>query len=468
MLNKIENIVIEYIKYLNKTNHSDNYINEYNNILNNINKYYNDIINYIYNININVYIDFCKEHNINNINTVFKNNITNIKFFKKNAGTSKSIMINCLFKGKPAIIKIFYNPLVDLNVSYSLLYEQKVNLKIKNYQNEELDNDVYKKYFPIIYEVGYIEFDYLFTKEFKDELYEIYANIYDNNLDIENIKNDFKNIFRKLLDNNIHDDTLNDSSYKFRLFKKCNINNKDFWVNLLLFFVNIKNKYIHISIVEDLTQYDLTDITEYYSKNNFINKFNLVNFNNNFFIILYQIFYKIYLLNEKLEIIHNDLHFENIIIVNINSKFRCVIIDYNLSYIKNDIYNIGIIKRFNLGVKNVFNKTYDIFLFITYIGTICIYKPLINKSEEIIECNNVSNNYNIYTYNHNNYKYLNKIFFKKNQILKDIVMEHIILYLNNKLTVPINYYNYPYDICSANDIINNKYLIKKLKKINYL
>ena len=170
-------------------------------------------------------------------------------------------------------------------------------------------------------------------------------------------------------------------------------------------------------------------------------------------------------INIKLEIIHNDLHFGNIMIIknNSESKFRCVIIDYNLAYINKFIYNIGIINRYNLGIKNIFNKSYDLFVFITLIGTICIHNPI----EGVEICNNLPDTYNIFTYNLNNYKYLNKIFFKKNEILQDLVIQHILLYFNNIYFRPFYYYNYPYEFCSVLDIINNKYFIKKLKKINY-
>jgi hypothetical protein len=52
--------------------------------------------------------------------------------------------------------------------------------------------------------------------------------------------------------------------------------------------------------------------------------------------------------------------------------------------------------------------------------------------------------------------------------LKDLVIEHIILYLNKVIIFPILFYDYPNEIGTALDIIKNKYLIKKLKKINYL
>ena len=465
-LNNTDNIINNYFTFLNKKNHNENHSEEYYKILNIIKNNNNDIINYLYNINIDLYIDFCKIHGINNISNIFKK-VSNIKILNKDIGTSNSAMLKCLYNNKPSIIKIFFNPFINLNINYSLFYEQLVNLKIKKYQENSNDPDS-KFYLPEIYEVGYIELDYLFDKNFKIELNNLLMELIDNQLESNiNFKSYIKEIINNLINNNT--DNLNESSYKFRIFKKYVNSNCNFWIQLLLFFLNIKNKFIHISIVEDLTQYNnITDITEYYSKNNYnISKNNTVNFNNDFFIILYQIFSGIYLLNDKLEIIHNDIHFENIIIIEnyFENKFRCVIIDYNLSYINNNIYNIGLIKRYNLGVKNIYNRTYDVYLFITYIGTICNYKLI--KTNEI--CNYLPDTYNnIYTYNHNNYKYLTKIFFKKNQILKDLVFEHIILYFNNIIKVPINYYDYPHDICSASNIINNKYFIKKLKKINYI
>ena len=86
------------------------------------------------------------------------------------------------------------------------------------------------------------------------------------------------------------------------------------------------------------------------------------------------------------------------------------------------------------------------------------------------ECTLMNQTYNLFTYNHNNYKYLNKILFKKNDLLHDIVCEHIILYLNQKIKVPVLIYKFHNEINNlgtAYNMINNKYLLKKLKKINY-
>jgi hypothetical protein len=470
-LNKIENIIQYYFKYLDNKEYNNNHINEYKNILNDIKNNYNCIINYIYNINNNIYINFCNKHNIFNINNIFINNITNIEIRNKTGGASKSEMIQCLYNNKPAIIKIFYNPFIDIDNSYNLFYEQLVNLKIKNYQNLK-EGDIYSKFvLPEIYEVGYIDYDTLFNKEFKYIIYNLISNIYDIDIsdDHIDIKNYFKHIIKSILENET--ENLNEDSYKFRLFKDYHNKKNNFWVELLLFFLNLKNKYIHISVVEDLTRFnEMTNIINIYYNLNYINDNNRYDFKDEFYIILYQIFYCIYLLNDKIGIIHNDIHLENIIILKDSNKiYRCVIIDFNLSYIIDDIFNIGILKRYNHGIKNIYDKSYDIFVFITFLGTICNY---MHTNKTLYEkCTLLDQTYNIYTYNYNNYKYLNKILFKKNKLLKNIVIEHIILYLNKVINVPILYYNqyeYKNNLSTAYDFFNNKYIIKKLKKINYL
>ena len=76
---------------------------------------------------------------------------------------------------------------------------------------------------------------------------------------------------------------------------------------------------------------------------------NHTDFFNNFFIIYLHLLNSIYLLN-KHNIIHNDLHYENIIIDNKNNK--PIIIDFGLSYNlnkmfnQNNIINLKYLKRF--------------------------------------------------------------------------------------------------------------------------
>jgi len=472
-LNNITYFINEYFDFLNKINHTNNYVDKYYDIINNIAKYEDLITNYIYNINIDIYINFCKNHNIYNINHLFKENITQIRLIKENiGGLSDSIILKCLYNNKPSIIKIFYNPFINLDKCYSLFYEQLVNFKIKKYQNEPNSDQNSKFLFPEIYEVGFIELDYLLNNELKNEIYDLINDIWNEELiEDQNMKTIFDDILKILLENNTNINKLNDSSYKFRLFKKYNEKSNIYWIKLLLFFLNIKNKLIHVSIVEDLNKnLNKLNIIEIYNELNFINKKNnKVDFDNDFYIILYQIFYGLYLLNDKMNIIHNDLHLENIIITkNTSNKYRCSIIDFNLSYINNEIYNIGIIKRYDDGIQNIFNKSYDLFVFLTFFGTICNYMH--TNFYKYNECTLMNQTYNLFTYNHNNYKYLNKILFKKNDLLHDIVCEHIILYLNQKIKVPVLIYKFHNEINNlgtAYNMINNKYLLKKLKKINY-
>jgi len=494
-LNEIKIIINNYLNFLDTKKYDEEIlIEEYNKYTDIFYKHNNLFKNYLYNIDNNIYINFFNKYNINNIDILFQSNVSNIKLIDKTSGGSFSFFIKCLYNNKPALIKCFYNPLLDLKYKYSLFYEQLVNLKIKDFQKNE---EIYNNYFPKIYETGYVKLENLLNKDLQDELYNVISNNYNINIDNEITINFFKVILKNLLSNN--NNNLNDTSYKFRLFKKYYhdqyINNSNiqvneyFWINLLLFFLDVENKYIHITIMEDLNQYEEKyDLCEYYSNNHYIMENNTVNFNDDLFLILYQILYGIYLLNNKLDIIHNDVHVQNIIIIKNNddnyiefndnykilNKYRCVIIDYNLSYINNNIFNMSNLIFLNNGFKKcLINKTFELYvllLSIIYIGH--IYK-IDNVTYHLKEQNNM------YIYNYNNYKILNRILFKYQQEFKDILLKNYLLYLNKDLIVPkymfcSNYkYNknkcdYPMINYTADDLLNNKYFIKILLKLKYL
>ena len=179
-LNEIKIIINNYLNFLDTKEYNEEILieeyNKYNDIF-----YKHNILfkNYLYNIDNNIYIKFFNKYKINNIDIIFQSNVSNIKLIDKTSGGSFSFFLKCLYNNKPALIKCFYNPLIDLKYKYSLFYEQLVNLKIKNFQKNE---EIYNNYFPKIYETGYITLENLLNKDLQDELYNVISNNYDINI----------------------------------------------------------------------------------------------------------------------------------------------------------------------------------------------------------------------------------------------------------------------------------------------
>jgi hypothetical protein len=155
-----------------------------------------------------------------------------------------------------------------------------------------------------------------------------------------------------------------------------------------------KENYIYIIITEDLTQNGETVFN--YFINNFDNKNKIIN-------VVFDLIYGIYLMNNKLKLMHNDLHFHNIFIVYYDTEkeskyeiekveyirkknYKVCFYDFDLSYLKNNdneyLYDLNIIKN-ELSAKDIWTI---LFAIITTIGT----KVEDNK---IIKDVNIKNNF---------------------------------------------------------------------------
>ena len=145
---------------------------------------------------------------------------------------------------------------------------------------------------------------------------------------------------------------INNEEYKHLIYDKEFINK-----------FNKNNKYYLFSI----KFIDSASLKKFFIKiNNHIDLFN------NFFIIYLYLLNSIYLLN-KHNIIHNDLHYENIIIKNNNNK--PIIIDFGLSYrtdkmfYKNNVINLKYLKQFFMDFReDAYNQNLEkrFICFITY------------------------------------------------------------------------------------------------------
>jgi len=476
--NKLGSFINEYLEFLENNKINENILldrfNYYNKLFT---KYNNIFINYIYNTDNYIYTNFINKYKIHNIDNIFNTNIKNLKIMDKLTGITKSFFFTATYNDNPVVIKCFYNPLLDLKFKYGLFYEQLVYLKIKNYQYTSLDAN---NYLPKIYETGYINYENLLPI-LKKQIYNIVHESYKNNIKNKKLIIYFEEILNKLLNNEI--DNLNDSSYKFRLFKnyyntnKFNLPiNEIHFVNLLLFFINIKNKLIHITIMEDLLPESTNSIKncnfcEYYSNNHYILENKTIDFKNDIFLILNEIFKGLSLLNNQLHINHNDFRAENIIIIKKSkNKYRCAIIDFNLSYMNENLFNMSIIKFYNYGYRNFINKTFDLYIFLLSL-TYTDFKFKKNKYINYIQEPN-----NIFTYNFNNYKILNKILFKNHLEFKDLILKNYLFVKNDICYFPTYFcsnFKYDFNVCNypeikytCDDILNNKKFLKLIKKLN--
>jgi hypothetical protein len=141
----------------------------------------------------------------------------------------------------------------------------------------------------------------------------------------------------------------------------------------------IKHNDINIIITEDLTQNGET-VFDYF-ENNFDNKNKIIN-------VVFDLIYGIYLMNNKLKLFHNDLHFHNIFIVYDDTEkeskyeiekveyirkknYKVCFYDFDLSYLKN---NNNYLDTIILTKNELYNK--DVWTIINYIFNIIINKDV--------------------------------------------------------------------------------------------
>lgn len=375
-------------------------------------------MNEIYNNSINEYLSNYKYFsNIKNINKDFIDNVTNIKLYKE---YNNYLLLSCLYNNKNAIIKVFYNPYSN----FDLLYEQMIYSVIESKSNKY-------DFIPKIYNLGFIDFNILFNDKVINEFLEYMNTIYDNEIS----DYDMNNLFKKSFHNLINDPDNEDIDTNFINYYKFSKNFKNKYIcNLLLFFKNKKMKNIHITIIEDYINNNI-NLLDFY-KNNIINSdSDNVTFNNDIFLIIYNILKNINILNNEINIIHHNICLENIFLIpDETMKYKCLIINYNFSYMKN-INNLSLFKYYNLGIKNNLNNMIDDYIFLT---------SFINNSFNDI----IPKPFNFFTYNKNNFKILNKIIFKKNKKLRELCFKNHIFFIN-KINI------FFCDNIIFNDICNN-------------
>jgi hypothetical protein len=125
--------------------------------------------------------------------------------------------------------------------------------------------------------------------------------------------------------------------YFIKLYDTFKITNKDFYVffgekiiyNEQLLSSEYKNENINLIITEDIGG---TNFKKYYIKN-ILNSQKIIN-------TLFHLIYIIYLMNNKLKFIHNDCHFGNIIIKELEEDYECNYEIENSEYVKNINYRI--------------------------------------------------------------------------------------------------------------------------------
>lgn len=244
--------------------------------------------------------------------SIFNDFVTDLVVFGDKSSSSDSVIFRGRYRGKPCFIKMF--SLRDKNKG--LEYE----LKIYKYIIEQ--NDIAKPYYQ----------DY-------------FINVYD----VFKIKyNDFFN----MLDNKgiIIDGGENDGKF---YYSKTKVNSYN---TIIPPSLRGNNNFFYFTVTEDI------EGESYYS---FLSKY----FNQENIVIetLFEIIYGIYLLNNKLKIIHNDNHFGNIMIkpeqkkkkyiinntiLERSSNYRVCMYDFDLSYAV-DNTNLSLNNKFNTSIGRI-------------------------------------------------------------------------------------------------------------------
>jgi hypothetical protein len=371
---------------------------------------------------------------MNNINDFFKNNITNIKIYKE---YNNYLLLSCVYNNNNILIKLFYNP----QDNPELLNEQNI---YKNINDNMISS--------LIYKLGYIDFDIFFNKDIINEFINYMNTIYDEKIINNNTKEIFKSSFKNLINQ------IDKLDIEFINYYKHSLSNDNKYIcKLLLYFINNIDKKIYITILDNYIDIENSySFLDYYNNNIIIHDDNNIDFNNELLLILYIILNNIELLYNKYQIIHNNINLENIYIIPDNNFYKCIFINFDMSIYKANNNNM---------------IDYYIFLsnFINY-----------TKKKYLSTYNNY------FYYNNYNYKILNKLLFKSNNRLKNLIYKNHILYINNIksffcdniITNNNNnnnnkFYVYPLEFnnnCIIPNIkkFKNKHLIKYLKKINYI
>ena len=251
--------------------------------------------------------------------------------YNTSTSSSKSLIFNTIYNGKPVFIKMFCENFKYENHSIGMLYEQKIyrylkerHIKIKN---------IYKPYFIQAIDLFKIRVTSEFFIEFNSKI---------KNID-DIILHETKLVDDKKLK---HENTF---------IGKTEYINDAIQYNPFIYFIITEN-------IEGLSLYDYLMIEPYDFKV--------------FIELIFELLYGIYLMNIKLKIRHNDLHFNNIIIkkldfpirqiYKINNKkytrmknFQVCIYDFDNSYLYN-YNNEYLITRKFYSFNNKVNNTKDI------------------------------------------------------------------------------------------------------------
>ncbi len=264
------------------------------------------------------------------VNEIFGSIIKNLNMFGLKTSASMSEILRGTYNGSPVYIKMFGQKTIH-NSSSGLEYEQRIYRYIKDRQ-ALLNPDPKLLVSPIFVPVYDV---------FKIRKYDFY-NLIDSKLKIKD---------------GIHND-------KFYYSTTINDDTKVLYTNVPPPIIST-NDYVYFIVTGDTSSQEY----HHFFLNNIDNKNNIIS-------TLFDIFYAIYLLNEKFKINHNDIHFSNILIKNnihrknyyIDSIFmsrevnwEVLIYDFDGAYFDGIINNKLFDNNFiNVGKSNNFNLTRDV------------------------------------------------------------------------------------------------------------
>jgi len=286
---------------------------------------------------------------MNNINEDFIKNAKNIRFY------NNYLYLSCFYRDKNALIKITSN---DISPIISLMEKQKIEDSESNY------------FFPIIYNIGKIDFNLLLNKNL-----------------INFQPSEFKDIINNILNHNI-DTIISDEFINFANNSK-NYNKE---LNLCKLLLNF-NQQVNIIIFENIF---------IYNESNLFNNFNIIN--NDLFQIFYIFIYSINLMN-------------NLLNISCNFKDNIILIPYN-----ND-------ETLDLSNKYKINKKYRIIINILDFNNNIKYDNSFNLINHFIF--NISKFNNFFKDNSKIIKSFNKILFKKNDEFRYLIFTKQLYLANN-------------------------------------
>lgn len=254
---------------------------------------------------------------------IFKTTITNIRVFGNKQSSSDSVVFKAYYNGKPCFIKMFsIDNASFLKKNYGLEYEFKIYKYLMEKNNEV--QQYFKNYFVNVYDV------------FKVDYYDFFSMIDYLNTKIEGGPNNGKIFYSKT---------------------KTNAYNK-----ILPSTLKGYDSMLYFTVTEDIQGETYND----FFNNNISNENIIIE-------TIFDIVYAIYLLNNKLGIIHGDNHFGNIlikpeqrkqkyiigdIVLERDVNYRICLYDFDLSYMIGN-NNLILDEPFNISIGRINNNNFS-------------------------------------------------------------------------------------------------------------